>query len=167
MPPHSFKYIPLVPKGRTPILKIQDVTEICFKRKTENPKIRKFRRASKERKPKDSRLSRLSCSEERKKPRFDWMGFHIPKNRKIPKIRSDGLLTFGKRETKIRLTVRVWVGFRESEKGELRFSWLPKIEETKIYKFCILELKSTVSHFLNRIVSASLFWIIGSIIIVR
>ncbi|GET62001.1 hypothetical protein RIR_jg12142.t1 [Rhizophagus irregularis DAOM 181602=DAOM 197198] len=126
-----------------------------------------FRRASKERKPKDSRLSRLSCSEERKKPRFDWMGFHIPKNRKIPKIRSDGLLTFGKRETKIRLTVRVWVGFRESEKGELRFSWLPKIEETKIYKFCILELKSTVSHFLNRIVSASLFWIIGSIIIVR
>ncbi|CAB4477907.1 unnamed protein product [Rhizophagus irregularis] len=53
----------------------------------------------------------------------DWMGFHIPKNRKIPKIRSDGLLTFGKRETKIRLTVRESrfvslgsVGFQRSKK---------------------------------------------------
>ncbi|CAB5217132.1 unnamed protein product [Rhizophagus irregularis] len=65
-----------------------------------------FRRASKKRKTKDSRLSRLPCSEERKKPRF-----------------VNGLLTFGKRETKIRLTVRESrfvnlgsVGFQRSKK---------------------------------------------------
>ncbi|PKC10981.1 hypothetical protein RhiirA5_413664 [Rhizophagus irregularis] len=82
-----------------------------------------FRRASKKRKPKDSRLSRLPCSEERKKPRFDWMGFHILKNRKILKIH--GLLTFGKRETKIRLTVRVLCLGWASEKlrNQDSFGW--------------------------------------------
>ncbi|PKY30825.1 hypothetical protein RhiirB3_448116 [Rhizophagus irregularis] len=64
-----------------------------------------FKRVSEEQKPKDSRSSRLPCFEERKKPRFDWMGFRVPKNGKIPKIRSNGLLTFGKRGTKIRLAV--------------------------------------------------------------
>ncbi|GET61763.1 hypothetical protein RIR_jg33396.t2 [Rhizophagus irregularis DAOM 181602=DAOM 197198] len=83
-----------------------------------------------------------------KKPRFVRSG-GLPKN-KNPKIRK-------------------FVSFRGSGKGELRFGWLLKPRFVRPFGFRninIFELKSTVSHFPDRIVSASLSRMIGSIIII-
>ncbi|CAB5381568.1 unnamed protein product [Rhizophagus irregularis] len=94
----------------------------------------------------------LPCSEEWKKPRFvrlDGLPYSEEWENSKDSIRwaSDlwekrnqdsfnclgSVSRVGFRKTEESRFVRV--GFRGSEKGELRFSWLLKIEETKIRKF--------------------------------
>ncbi|GET64833.1 hypothetical protein GLOIN_2v1779851 [Rhizophagus irregularis DAOM 181602=DAOM 197198] len=83
----------------------------------------------------------------------------LPKNEN-PKIRLGGLL---KNENP---KIRKFVSFQGSGKGELRFGWLlkPRFISSSVWvSINVFELKSTVSHFPDRIVSASLSWMIGSI----
>ncbi|GET61762.1 hypothetical protein RIR_jg33396.t1 [Rhizophagus irregularis DAOM 181602=DAOM 197198] len=94
--------------------------------------------------------------------RFDRVGFRRMENQetKIRKIR------WASEEQKPKDS---FVSFRGSGKGELRFGWLLKPRFVRPFGFRninIFELKSTVSHFPDRIVSASLSRMIGSIIII-
>ncbi|UZO01425.1 uncharacterized protein OCT59_012525 [Rhizophagus irregularis] len=66
----------------------------------------------------------------------------------------------GKRRTEVRLASETKIH------KFVRLGEFPKNEEWKKLRFVsinVFELKSTVSHFPDRIVSASLSWMIGSI----
>ncbi|GET64832.1 hypothetical protein RIR_jg8017.t1 [Rhizophagus irregularis DAOM 181602=DAOM 197198] len=105
-------------------------------------KFQRFDRvASEERKPKDS----FGWASEERKPK-DSFGFvcELPR---IGKRRTEVRLAS---ETKIHKFVRLGFGGLLKNEKELRF-------------INVFELKSTVSHFPDRIVSASLSWMIGSI----
>ncbi|GET57928.1 hypothetical protein RIR_jg42003.t2 [Rhizophagus irregularis DAOM 181602=DAOM 197198] len=89
-------------EGRTPISKIQDVTEIRFKRKTENPKIRS---------------GGLPKNENPKI--HDRMGFRVPKNGKIPRfVRPFGWASVFRRTGNLQRFDLV--GFRRKENQETK-----------------------------------------------
>ncbi|CAB5371180.1 unnamed protein product [Rhizophagus irregularis] len=110
-------------------------------RRTENPKIRKFGRASEERKPKDSRSDGLSCSEERENSKIRSGG--LPKKGK-PRNQDSIWRAFEKRKTKKPRFVRSGRlpknenpkirsgGLLKNDNPKIRSGGLPKNENPKI-----------------------------------
>ncbi|CAB5394335.1 unnamed protein product [Rhizophagus irregularis] len=96
-------------EGRTPISKIQDVTEIRFKRK--------FGWASEERKT--QRFVSSGGLPKNENPKIhDRVGFRVPKNGKIPRFDLVGFRRKENQETKIR---KIWRASEERKTKKLRF----------------------------------------------
>ncbi|CAB5203806.1 unnamed protein product [Rhizophagus irregularis] len=96
-------------QGRTPISKIQDVTEIRFKRK--------FGWASEERKT--QRFVSSGGLPKNENPKIhDRVGFRVPKNGKIPRFDLVGFRRKENQETKIR---KIWRASEERKTKKLRF----------------------------------------------